>query len=58
MKGEILEKLLKLCEEENYFIIRVHIKEDEGWGSCIVQREDGTPMTLLFGDKEGEDNDK
>lgn len=52
MKGEILEKLLKLCEEENYFIIRVHIKEDEGWGSCIVQREDGTPITLLFGDYE------
>ena len=46
--GELLESLIKTCNDNGYFIIRSTIKEDEKFGIAIVQKEDGTPSKLEY----------
>lgn len=51
--GIILKKLIDSLEE-GFTIIRVNIKEDEGFGEAIIQGPNGTPSSWSY-NKEFED---
>lgn len=47
--GPILSKLISSVPE-GYTIIRVKIREDEGFGEAIVESPNGNPQTWYYSD--------